>query len=763
MAYDRHRHGKDYIISMFMESIYLSRKYWQNLQPVNLNKEKTFPHLHCMEASLMAADKSSREYGRAQMADDLCQVIGPISDESVCKILEERFHLHSYHTFIGPTLIALNPQTHRLPDKALNCRDLSENLQLLANNVIEDVMEKKQSQSIIVSGESGSGKTKISMEILRHLYNVVGGGSSTDAFKLISAAVTAIRPFDMTATPTNQEASRSCWCVECSISSHAVTSTRITLHCLPRNRLTDRPTFERGYDIFYMVLIGMSSSEREHCHLVGQDEDSLVYLQNTHRKPLHARKYQEKYSYWKSSLLTLGINHLDVLKVLAAVLLIGNFSFTEGDDGKVDLVGNTELQATATLLGVPVACLYQALTGRTVYTQRRYHRAAKSIDAANKSRHLLAESLFSRLFQHLLRKINQTTESHTPSLNVTKKDSKLSTGSLDAHSIYIIDCLAFQNTQGTQLERLCSNIGAEAIQHFYNMHMFHQLLDSYDDDNISIQSDIRWYDNSSTIQLLSQQNVGLVSLISSESKDPQPRPRSLIRKLEKLHSNSVSLELNRSRNLFTIQHFGGRVMYDSESLLLEDRNCLDDDVVALFSKQSTHFSLLSKLYGKELKDMEANGGKARGANYRVLSCQSRPYDTKQSSHSQDFLFSIDRLMQTLACSNSTFIRCIKASLSNCARHWDADFVKRQMMVLEVTETVKLLAGGLPHRLSYKQFISKYKCLICCRKSRPSAASTDYYQDCCQEILHQYLRIMESKSVSYSSANWVFGQKHIFLR
>ncbi|KAF6019790.1 Myo20 [Bugula neritina] len=188
---------------------------------------------------------------------------------------------------------------------------------------------------------------------------------------------------------------------------------------------------------------------------------------------------------------------------------------------------------------------------------------------------------------------------------------------------------------------------------------------------------------------------------------------------------------------------------------------MPDEMVALFGKKGVTSSLLSKLYSRELKDLEANGGKAKGYSYCAVPCPSIGYNMQPGCYGQDFLYSLDCLMQTLAFSNTTFVRCIKASESGTPHLWDAEYVHRQVVMLEVLETTKLLTSGLPHKLSYKDFVHKYQCISKLRL-RPPSWTLEHYREFTQDIIDQYLQELESKSIPYQTSSWVFGKKHIFL-
>ncbi|KAF6031349.1 Myo20 [Bugula neritina] len=452
-------HGKNYIMSLFMESIYMHQKYWQHLKHIDLDKERTFRHLRCLEEYVIKTDRKLRNL-RPSMEEDLCQLPGPITEESVCRHLYHRFERHQYHTFLGSTLIALNPHTHRLPYKALHCnKGLSRNLRLLVTKVLHQVAELRQSHSVVVSGETGSGKTRTFMELLRHLYDQAGGGQETDTFKVISAAVTALRPFDTTATIANQESSRSCWSVECAVSNRAIASAHLTLHSLSYNRLTGRPTVERCYDVFYMILAGMSEEEKAKtlCFEVPPfwtEYRVLAYLSSLDvlRKSTSSRRYREKYTLWKEALAMLGIPHTEILEILSAILLLGNIVFVQGEEQELAVTGNSPLHSAAKLLKIPADKLLRCLTTQLVPVRGKSALFTNTIQQANTRRNTLAQSLYGRLFQYLVNKINQSTESRAAHPRASSQSGNHHSGSSVTNTVNVIDCIGFQNVQGTQLE-----------------------------------------------------------------------------------------------------------------------------------------------------------------------------------------------------------------------------------------------------------------------------------------------------------------------
>ncbi|CAH0584003.1 unnamed protein product [Chrysodeixis includens] len=302
--------------------------------------------------------------------EDLIHLRGPLTEDAVVRALQARFYHNKFYTMIGPILVAVNPYTDACNALTLTAaRAHRPELARLVHDAVRHQADTGYPQAIILSGVSGSGKTYASMVLLRRLFDVAGGGPETDAFKHLAAAFTVLRALGTAATPANTHSSRIGHFIEVQVTDGALYRTKIHCYFLDQTRVVRPPAGERNYHIFYQMLAGLTPDERSQLHLEGYSPQDLRYLASAH----HRRPEPEdaaRFHAWKTCLVILGIPFLDVVRVLAAVLLLGNVQFTEGADGSAEPTSEAELAAAAALLGVAAPALLRGLVSRAARRAR---------------------------------------------------------------------------------------------------------------------------------------------------------------------------------------------------------------------------------------------------------------------------------------------------------------------------------------------------------------------------------------------------------
>ena len=277
---------------------------------------------------------------------------------------------------MGPIVLSINPYRDVGNPLTLNSTRQAaqnENSAALGRVVQEAVRLQSESgypQAVIVSGASGSGKTHTSMVLLRQLFDVASGGGAgheTDTFKHLSAAFTVLRSLGSAKTAANRESSRVGHFIEVQVSDGALYRTKIHCYFLDQGRVVRPPPTEKSYHIFYQMLAGLTMAERSQLGLEGLTVRDLLYLNVGDTRQDEVSDAQ-RFADWKASLSVLGIPFMDVVRVLAAILLLGNVEFAPGGGDEsfdVDVIGKDELNSVANLLGVSTASLWQGLTTRT--------------------------------------------------------------------------------------------------------------------------------------------------------------------------------------------------------------------------------------------------------------------------------------------------------------------------------------------------------------------------------------------------------------
>lgn len=216
--------------------------------------------------------------------------------------------------------------------------------------------------------------------------------------------------------------------------------------------------------------------------------------------------------------------------------------------------------------------------------------------------------------------------------------------------------------------------------------------------------------------------------------------------------------------MFGIQHYAGKVVYDTSDFLETNRDVIPDDLVSIFHKQSCNFGFATHLFGTEIKALYSEETVPRGVTFRISPTSSSDIlngDEPVSTLTQDFHTRLDNLLRTLVKSKPHFIRCIRPNESEASNEFSRSFVIQQVRSLQVLESVNLMAGGLPHRMRFKNFNSRYRLLAPIKNvSRKEELAFDE----CHQILEFLRKILEQPLDDDSpiSKEWALGKKHVFL-
>merc|ERR550525_533820 len=498
----------------------------------------------------------------------------------------------------------------------------------------------------------------------------------------------------------------------------------------------------------------------------------------------------ERFNVWKANLAVLGIPFMDVVRVMAGILLLGNVEFVEGNGLEVSVIGKEELRKIAKLLGVTPALLHQGLTTRTHNVRGHLVKSSSDANMANSTRDALAKALYCRTVATIVKRANslkrpalsgsmssnESVHHEVASLHastVGTAGSKKSSKSLAILSqalrhatdgfIGILDMFGFEDSKPSQLEQLCINLCSETMQHFYNTHTLKTSIETCRDEEIVCGVEVDYTDNAHCIDLISSLRTGLLRMLDVECS-VRGCPETYVQKVKVQHKENSRLfepqhcDLSRT---FGIQHYAGRVVYDTTDFLGTNRDVIPDDLVSIFHKQSCNFGFVTHLFGTEIKALYSEETVPRGVSFRITPTSHSELlngDEPVSTLTQDFHFRLDNLLRTLVHAKPHFIRCIRPNETETSGEFSRSFVIQQIRSLQVLETVNLMAGGLPHRMRFKNFNSRYRLLA---PIKTVSRQEEAVMEECQQIL-EHLRpelVREDESGSPVSKDWALGKKH----
>ena len=329
--------------------------------------------------------------------------------------------------------------------------------------------------------------------------------------------------------------------------------------------------------------------------------------------------------------------------------------------------------------------------------------------------------------------------------------------------IGILDMFGFEEPKQAQLEHLCINLCAETMQHFYNTHIFKSSIESCREEGIICDTQVDYVDNVPCIDLISSLRTGLLSILDAECSI-RGTAESYVTKIKAQHRTSQRLDRciePHDPRLFVIRHFAGRVEYNATDFLDTNRDVISDDLVSVFYKHSCNFGFATHLFGTELRALYSQETVPRGMSFRIAPTSLTDLlngDEPVSTLTQDFHTRLDNLLRTLVMSRPHFVRCFRSNSSEKPSFFDKGTVVSQIRALQVLETVNLMASGYPHRMRFKQFISRYKMLIPFRSLR--LCEENALEDC-KLILDCAIEHPFDIDVSVI-LSWAPGKRHIFL-
>ncbi|XP_023247799.1 unconventional myosin-IXb-like [Copidosoma floridanum] len=326
--------------------------------------------------------------------------------------------------------------------------------------------------------------------------------------------------------------------------------------------------------------------------------------------------------------------------------------------------------------------------------------------------------------------------------------------------IGILDMFGFEDPKPSQLEHLCINLCAETMQHFYNTHIFKSSIESCRDEGIRCDVEVDYVDNVPCIDLISSLRTGLLSMLDAECSI-RGTAESYVAKVKLQHKQNPRLYESRALDgrSFGIQHFAGRVTYDTSDFLDTNKDVVPDDLVAVFYKHSCTFGFATHLFGSELKALYASETVPRGVSFRISPTSHTDLlngDEPISTLTQDFHTRLDNLLRTLVHARPHFVRCVRSNASETPMQFNRNVAMRQIRSLQVLETVNLMAGGYPHRMRFKAFNARYRLIAPFKQLRRSE------EQAIEDTKLILQNAQQLKSSFNASTSWALGKRHIFL-
>lgn len=620
--------------------------------------------------------------------DDMIQ-LGDLNEAGILHNLFIRYYNHQIYTFTGSILVAVNPyQLYSIYDadhvkkyKNRKLGDLPPHIFAVADNAYSHMKREAHDQCVIISGESGAGKTESTKLILQFLAAVSGQHSWIE--QQILEANPVLEAFGNAKTVRNDNSSRFGKYIDVHFNKTGqIEGAKIDQYLLEKSRLVSQMPDERNYHIFYRMLSGMSRNERELLNLT--DASDYYYLTQGNCISCEGMDDSEEFAIIKGAMKVLMFSQDDswnIFKLLAAILHIGNLEFEATIRSTVDACDITDHElgkVVAGLLEVSYENLIEAFTSRSTFARGEMIFSPVSAVKAVDIRDAFVKGIYGRIFVWIVNKINAA-------IFTDKLDR-----SAFRSSIGVLDIFGFENFNSNSFEQLCINYANENLQQFFVQHIFKLEQEEYNKEDIKWQH-ISFVDNQSVLDLLAQKPMNIIALVDEESRFPKGSDATMLQKINTHHKRSKLFlpPVNSTSSLFGIRHFAGTVYYSSKGFLDKNRDTFSADLVDLVGESK--FPFLLELFSKE---------RAMGEDTRKRS----------PTLGAQFKKSLDLLMRTLSSCHPFFVRCIKPNDHKKPMRFDRGLCCRQLRYSGMMETIRIRKAGYPIRHTFKEFIDRYHML-----------------------------------------------------
>ncbi|XP_073711798.1 myosin VIa isoform X5 [Misgurnus anguillicaudatus] len=659
--------------------------------------------------------------------EDNCSLMY-LNEATLLNNVRVRYSKDRIYTFVANILIAVNPY-YEIPKlyspetisqyKGRSLGTLPPHVFAIADKAYRDMKVLKMSQSIIVSGESGAGKTENTKFVLRYLTTSYGTGQDID--ERIVEANPLLEAFGNAKTVRNNNSSRFGKFVEIHFNEkNAVVGGFVSHYLLEKSRICTQGQDERNYHIFYRLCAGASEDIQQKFHLGSPDsfrylsrgctryfstKESDKKIPQNRKSPEHMKAGSLKdpllddhadFSRMCDAMKRIGLNDtekLNLFRVVAGVLHLGNIDFEEAGSTSggcnIKKACGQSLEFCAELLGLDEEDLRVSLTTRVMHTTAGGAKGTAikvplKVEQASSARDALAKAIYSRLFDHVVTRINQC----------FPFDSS-------AHFIGVLDIAGFEYFEHNSFEQFCINYCNEKLQQFFNERILKEEQELYQREGLGV-NEVHYVDNQDCIDLVESKLVGILDILDEENRLPQPSDQHFTDTVHNKHKDHFRLTVPRKSKLtvhrnvrddegFIIRHFAGAVCYETTQFVEKNNDALHTSLACLVSESKDKF--IGELFENSNNSKDA---KQKAGKLSFISVGNK------------FKTQLNILLEKLRSTGSSFIRCVKPNLKMVSHHFEGAQILSQLQCSGMVSVLDLMQGGFPSRAPFHELYNMYK-------------------------------------------------------
>ncbi|XP_061782613.1 unconventional myosin-Vb isoform X1 [Nerophis lumbriciformis] len=626
-----------------------------------------------------------------------------LHEPAVLHNLRVRF-LESNHiyTYCGIVLVAINPyeDLQIYGEEVINAYsgqnmgDMDPHIFAVAEEAYKQMARDERNQSIIVSGESGAGKTVSAKYAMRFFATVGGSSNDSNVEEKVLASSPIMEAIGNAKTTRNDNSSRFGKYIEIGFSqNYHIIGANMRTYLLEKSRVVFQAEEERNYHIFYQLCASASLSELQDLNLTSAQD--FTYTSMGENIFIEGVSDADDLTKTRQAFKLLGIKDATqnaIFRVLASILHLGNIEIYSERDGESCHVSSSDvhLKHFCRLLGLEPPQMEHWLCHRKLVTTSETYIKNMSSKQASNARNALAKHIYARMFDWIVAHINVA-------LHTTSKQHSF---------IGVLDIYGFETFEVNSFEQFCINYANEKLQQQFNSHVFKLEQEEYMKEQIPWTL-IDFYDNQPCIDLI-EARLGVLDLLDEECKVPKGTDQNWAQKLYKRHGSSAHFQKPRMSNTsFIINHFADDVAYECDGFLEKNRDTVYDEQINIL--KASQVELVADLFSD--KD---GGSSLKTSKVNVRAAKSAPKASNKENRKTvglQFRSSLHLLMETLNATTPHYVRCIKPNDFKEAFSFDSRRAVQQLRACGVLETIRISAAGYPSRWTYSDFFSRYRVLM----------------------------------------------------
>uniref|UniRef100_A0A8C2H8K0 Myosin, heavy chain 11b, smooth muscle n=1 Tax=Cyprinus carpio TaxID=7962 RepID=A0A8C2H8K0_CYPCA len=635
-----------------------------------------------------------------------------LNEASVLHNLRERYFSGLIYTYSGLFCVVVNPYkflpiySEKIIEmyKGKKRHEVPPHIYAVTDNAYRNMLQEREDQSILCTGESGAGKTENTKKVIQYLAVVASShkgkkdGGSLE--KQLLQANPILEAFGNAKTIKNDNSSRFGKFIKINFDNTGyIVGANIETYLLEKSRCIRQAKIERSFHIFYYMVAGAKDNMRD--ELLLEDFGNYRFLVAGHVQ-VQNQQDDEMFEETLEAMEVLGFNEeerIGMFKLCSTVLQLGNIEFkAEKNQEQASMPDNTAAQKVCHLQGINVTDFTKAILTPRIKVGRELVQKAQTKEQADFAVEALAKAMYDRLFRWILARVNKA-------LDKTKRQGATFLG--------ILDIAGFEIFEDNSFEQLCINYTNEKLQQLFNHTMFILEQEEYKKEGIEWNFIDFGLDLQPCIELIERPNnpPGILALLDEECWFPKATDVSFVEKLTNTHSSHCKFSKPKNlkeKTFFTVQHYAGKVDYNATSWLTKNMDPLNDNVTALLCNSSSAFVQdiwkdVDRVVGLETM---AKMAKSDSAAPTASKSKKGMFRTVGQLYKE----SLGKLMTTLHNTQPNFVRCIIPNHEKRSGKIAAHLVLEQLRCNGVLEGIRICRQGFPNRIVFHEFRQRYEIL-----------------------------------------------------